>query len=256
MNYHFMRGNEDENKLREFMKDDNSDDERSSCCIFTDPPFGIRTELITQTIKSISSLYASINNTKLLPVFMIFPYFNEQHVRNEMPEMEMLDFQVTYMNHNAFSLNYNGRKEGSPVRIFTNIDSKLIKYPADYTNYRYCKACQRHVAKNNLHCAICNCCPSKNGSTYRHCEMCIKCVKPNYFHCSACGRCALKLNHDCKVFQQHQFCWMCEAKGHVELNCNFFKKFRNKKMNGKCKICSKAHNLMNCTLKWKFINKI
>lgn len=34
---------------------------------------------------------------------------------------------------------FKGRKEGSPIRILTNIDPALIKYPSNLSNYPLCK---------------------------------------------------------------------------------------------------------------------
>lgn len=251
-NHHFFNGNEDRVKLENFLEDSRKD-ERSHHCIFVDPPFAARTELLAFTLKLISHQYFKVNH-KLLPIFWVFPYFNERHVERDLPEMEMLDFQVTYTNHSAFKKDYKGRKEGSPVRIFTNI--KNVKYPSNVSNlYRYCQLCQRYVALNNRHCGVCKVCPSKNGSEYRHCDKCIKCVKSNYIHCNDCGRCTnltQKSNHDCKIYQAHQECWGCLEKGHVENKCKKLKKFKGK--NGKCRICNEKHNLRCCEVKWKYLN--
>lgn len=215
-NNYFFKGLGDEQKLVRFLTDSTTD-ERTHHCLFVDPPFAARTELLSETLSSISRLYHKLNR-KVLPIFWIFPYFNEHHVIKSMPQMEMMDYHVTYMNHYAFNDVYKGRKEGSVVRLFTNVPLDLIKYPTNLTNYRFCDTCCKFVSRNNLHCLICNSCPSKNGSTYRHCHMCQKCVKPNYLHCGTCGRCTQK-SHDCKTFQQHQTCWLCQEKGHVEKYC-------------------------------------
>lgn len=224
-NNYFFNGKKDEKKLELFLRNGNKD-ENSRHCLFTDPPFAARTELLTNTIRTISSLYFRMNH-KLLPVFWIFPYFNECHIQKYMPEMEMLDYQVTYMNHHAFNNTYKGRKEGSVVRIFTNIPQNLIKYPSSLTDYRFCKSCNRFVSKTNVHCNICKSCPSKNGSTYKHCKLCRKCIKPNYKHCNTCDRCTVT-NHDCKIFQMHQECRRCHEKGHVEKYCKLVRKQHKK----------------------------
>lgn len=220
-NHTFFNG--DEEKLINFMKTSH-DLENSQHCLFVDPPFAARTELLTITLRTIAQLYFK-QNRKILPIFWIFPYFNELHILREMPEMEMLDFQVTYKNHNAYNQESKTRKEGSPVRVFTNISQNLIEYPDFLSNlYRYCQHCQRHVAVNNKHCNICKICPSKNGSKYRHCSECTKCVKPNYSHCLNCGRCVQITNHNCKIYQLYQECKNCGTKGHVENFCRKFKK--------------------------------
>jgi hypothetical protein len=249
-NHHFFNGHEDEIKLEEFLKDDKGD-ERSHHCIFVDPPFAARTELLAITFRTISKIYFK-QTRKAMPIFWVFPYFNESHVVKELPEMEMMDFQVTYTNHDAFNQEYKGRKEGSPVRIFTNVNLSLIKYPQSLSKaYRHCKLCQKFVALSNKHCTICKVCPSKNGSVYRHCDKCIKCVKPNYVHCENCGRCVQKSNHDCKIYQSHQECWGCHERGHVEKNCKKLKKFKIKI--GKCRVCNEKHNLRNCKNKLKLL---
>jgi len=224
-NNYLFNGKKDEDKLELFLKNGNKD-EKSHHCLFTDPPFAARTELLTNTIRIICSIYFRMNH-KLLPVFWIFPYFNECHIQKYMPEMEMLDFQVTYMNHHAFNNEYKGRKEGSVVRIFTNISQNLIKYPPSLTDYRFCKACRRFVSISNVHCNFCKICPSKNGATYRHCKSCRKCIKPNYKHCGTCDRCTVT-SHDCKVFQRHQECKKCREKGHVEKYCKSVRNLNKK----------------------------
>lgn len=254
-NHYFFRKS-DEEKFKQFLNNDSDVSARSNHCLFTDPPFAARTELLSETIRTISSTFHQIR-PKILPVMWIFPYFNEHHIKKMMPEMEMLDFQVTYMNHRAYCDQYKGRKEGSPIRIFTNIDPKFIKYPSRFISYHLCRPCNRFVSNNNEHCKICKICPSKNGATYRHCQECIKCVKPNYVHCSACGRCAQKY-HDCTIYQQHQECWFCMKYGHVEIKCEqartLFKSRKHK--NGICIVCkgNTKHNLKVCPSKLKFLS--
>ncbi|KAG5676670.1 hypothetical protein PVAND_006488 [Polypedilum vanderplanki] len=248
LNNYFINGNVDEARLFDFIKEDTSLDSLSHHCLIMDPPFAARTELLCNTIKEVARKYFIIHK-KILPIFVIYPYFNENHVKKVMPEMEMLEYQVTYMNHYAFNENYKGRKEGSPIRIFTNIDQRHIKYPS-LPNYRFCKFCHRFVALNNLHCRICKICPSKNGATYHHCNRCIKCVKPNYVHCEECDRCVQKTEHECKTYQIHQECWYCFEKGHVEKYCKFMKKHQRSNSNGFCRICKdKRHNLITCPSK-------
>lgn len=254
-NHHFFDGPNEEKKLRRFLKDDDSSSSRH--CLFTDPPFAARTELLTATIQAIKSLYQRTNHHKILPIMWIFPYFNESHIQHQMPEMEMLDFQVSYMNHRTFRDNYKGRKEGSPIRIFTNISPTLVKYPLNFTKYRFCKSCKRYVSTANRHCQICGKCPSKNGSTYRHCPDCILCVKPNYVHCKTCNRCVQQMKHDCVAYQSHQECWFCSQRGHVEKNCQFMKRYKKRK-DGNCVVCKgkQKHNLRCCPSKQKYLENI
>lgn len=252
LNNHFL--NEDEDKLLNFLRDD--DNNNSQHCLFSDPPFAARTELLASAFREFSTKFHKVNSHhKMLPMFLIFPYFNEPHIQKEMPELEMLDFQVSYMNHKAYHEGFKGRKEGSPVRIFTNIDPRLIKFPMRFKGYRFCSFCSRSVAINNTHCKICQACPSKNGAKYSHCPSCILCFKPNYIHCSSCNRCVPKTNHNCSIYQEHQQCWFCSQRGHVEKNCKFMKKFKQKKT-GDCAICpgKEKHNLRKCPMKEKLFN--
>lgn len=244
-------------KLEKFMSDE--DPVRSSHCLFTDPPFAARTELLVETIKSFAILYNQLNNHhKILPVIWIFPYFMEHYIVKYMPGMVMLDFHVSYMNHKTYNDNYKGRKEGTPVRIFTNIDPTHIRYPKSFTNYRYCKECRRYVSKTNVHCRICKVCPSRNGATYKHCNKCILCVKPNYIHCKNCERCVQKTSHDCQAYQKYQECWICNERGHVEKYCNFRKKLNCiKKSIGGCLLCGDKklkHNLKCCPKRKELFN--
>lgn len=252
-NNHFFNGRNDERKLIEFLQDDHPNE--SQHCLFSDPPFAARTELLSFTFRKVASLFNRVNSHhKVLPMFLIFPYFNEHHIQKEMPEMQMLDFQVSYRNHRTFHDGFKGRKAGSPIRIFTNVDPSLIKFPSRFVNYRFCPACRRYVCINNNHCGICKTCPSKNGATYRHCQDCIMCVKPNYIHCKTCNRCVPKTNHDCADYQQHQECWFCKSRGHVEKNCDLMKKFRRRN-DGTCVVCKgkKKHHLKLCPSKIKYL---
>lgn len=85
-----------------------------------DPPFGGRVEPLADTVNAIMKVY---KNGKL-PVFWVFPYFMEQHLFNNFPDFTMLDYKVDYDNHPLFKKDEKGRKFGSPVRIFTNVDPK------------------------------------------------------------------------------------------------------------------------------------
>lgn len=190
-NYFFEN---ESHKLETFMKDDND----CELCLFLDPPFGCRTELIATSIQQISQLYRKTNNHfKIVTIFWIFPYYQERYITNVMPQMEMMDFEISYDNHKVFCREYKGRKEGSPIRSFTNVDLSLISYPSNYDEYVFCKRCTKFVSVKNKHCLICKICPSKNGATYKHCKKCRICVKPNYVHCDKCLRCVQQANHDC-----------------------------------------------------------
>ena len=153
-------------------------------------------------------------------VLWCFPYYLEERVREGLPSLRMLDYRVCYENHNFFhdgrtietvhSKDGEGadekpqtkeerrkrrklekarekrvkramKKQRSPIRIFTNVMPLSIFEMPKEEGYRYCEACQKHVDRNNTHCDLCGCCPSKDGRTWRHCELCNKCVKPGMY---------------------------------------------------------------------------
>lgn len=220
-------------------------------CLVTDPPFGCRTEPLAHTLQLIAQSYRQINSTlNILPVMLIFPYYMETYVRNVMPELEMLDYKINYTNHQTYHDGVRGRVHGSPVRIFTNIEQRLIKLPEGYL---FCNLCQRWASPDNKHCPKCKLCPSKNGSTYVHCDRCETCVKPSYRHCEECGRCAQQVGHDCRVYQENQICWICRQKGHIEKKCEKWNERcgvvrRKKRAKRVCVICGRlGHNEKNCT---------
>ncbi|XP_055599890.1 rRNA N6-adenosine-methyltransferase ZCCHC4 [Uranotaenia lowii] len=218
-------------------------------CIFTDPPFGCRTELLARSINEINRMYNKTNcvTQHVLPTFWIFPYFMENYVRTEMPSMEMIDYHVEYTNHGTYHNKEKGLKHGSPVRFFTNILQELIRLPKDQ-GYVYCKQCRRSVHKTNKHCKICNSCTSKNGSTYKHCTKCNWCVKPNYIHCQKCGRCTQRQDHECNIYSAQLSCRICSKKGHTERKCSFWKLHNVKIHNGGCLVCgSSKHTLCECS---------
>lgn len=94
-----------------------------------DPPFGGRVEPLADTVNAIITEYQKSTEDKL-PVFWVFPYFMEPHLLNSLPELVMLDYKVDYDNHPLFTKDQKGRKYGSPVRIFTNVDSKYVIFSA------------------------------------------------------------------------------------------------------------------------------
>lgn len=91
--------------------------------IIIDPPFGGRVELLSETLKKINNLYQTVNKrSNSLEIMWIFPYFMEPQILNSLPNFHMLDYKVDYENHPLFQDGLKGRKHGSPVRIFTNIN--------------------------------------------------------------------------------------------------------------------------------------
>lgn len=229
----------------------------SKTCIFTDPPFACRTEPLSFTLKTVAQSYKNVNSIyHVLPIFWVFPYFMENYIQNVMPEMTMIDYKVNYTNHKLYHNGSNGRKNGSPIRIFTNIPLNLIPLPVS-EGYRYCKHCGKFTFKENAHCQKCFDCPSKNGSRYVHCNLCALCVKPYYKHCKNCDRCTQVANHNCDAYQRNITCWICMTKGHNEVNCEKWAKLNTKMLKTKkkslkiskkiCLLCNKAgHNERNC----------
>jgi len=148
--------------------------------------------------------------------FGFFPYFMEPQILNSCPNFHMLDFKVQYDNHPLFQNSSKARKQGSPVRIFTNISPSLIKLPEDA--YKFCHECNKWVSKENRHCNLCKACTSKNGETYIHCKICQRCIKPNWQHCSDCGRCA-QVAHRCGKISFTGVCLQCKEPGHKKSEC-------------------------------------
>lgn len=211
-NNHFFAGQAAQISFHRFLRNEN-------CCIFTDPPFGCRTEPLVHTLQTLSQTYRKINHTNdVLPIFWVFPYFMETYITKLMPEMEMCDYKVNYTNHETYHAGHDGRKQGSPVRLFTNVPVHQIDL-ATVEAYRLCKKCNKWVAHENQHCNRCKKCPSKNGAPYVHCNLCELCVKPTYRHCNNCWRCTQIEHHECHKYQMQLKCPICLQKGHNELNC-------------------------------------
>lgn len=93
--------------------------------LITDPPFGGRVEPLAFTLTTINDEYKNVNKIKDdLAMFWVFPYFMEPQILNSLPNFSMLDYKVLYDNHSSFQNGPKGRKQGSPVRIFTNVDPR------------------------------------------------------------------------------------------------------------------------------------
>lgn len=249
-NHHFFDSIVTQNTFSNFLQNIESKDR---LCLFMDPPFGCRTELLAKTIGKINHRYNELNLLvqHVLPVFWVFPYFMEMYIRKELPSMDMSDYRVCYINHKTYHSGRNGLKHGSPIRLYTNVPLESFKLPFN-EGYRFCLKCNKCVHRSNVHCTICNKCASKNGATYTHCKKCNWCVKPNYKHCNKCGRCAQK--HECNVYQKQITCRICLNKGHVELSCRIWKYFKSfsRYRNG-CMLCGKTKHTINNCLKRKLI---
>ncbi|KAI8038357.1 rRNA N6-adenosine-methyltransferase ZCCHC4 [Drosophila gunungcola] len=225
--------------------------------IVTDPPFGCRTELISHTLRSLRKLHNKINQLPSTPlsIFFIFPYYSANHIKQEMPEMEMCDYRINYTNHLRYTnVGKQSRFCGSPVRMFTNVPLRLLHLPEE-EGYKYCQKCDLHTAKENIHCNRCGICASLNGQLYRHCESCDVCVKPNYVHCKNCRRCTQREGHNCSFYQTKQHCWLCGVQGHIETNCLKFRKRKLMHTNG-CLLCGKKnHRERRCTHRKKYFRE-
>ncbi|XP_053686310.1 rRNA N6-adenosine-methyltransferase ZCCHC4 [Sabethes cyaneus] len=243
-NHHFYEGVAAQDVLISFLQ---TGEQKDRVCLFTDPPFGCRTELLANTILKLNQLYNATNLLvqHVLPAFWVFPYFMEAYIKKEMPSMEMSDYHVSYTNHKTYHNGKKSLKHGSPIRLFTNVPLESFKLPFN-EGYKFCLKCNKSVHKTNTHCVICNKCASKNGASYMHCTKCNVCVKPNYKHCYKCGRCAQK--HECRFYQNQIICRICLVKGHTELSCSFWKHFNKFKRHYKgCIICGKnTHIIQNC----------
>jgi len=168
--------------------------------IVLDPPFGARPELIQN---SLECLKKCLPTNVEISIFWIFPYFMEKKLQQDGVQMNMSKYRVNYTNHKEFSGDSNGRKFGSPVRIFTNVDLKCLPVPKN-EDYRMCEKCEYFVSSEDVHCNICNTCPSKDGRPYSHCNICCRCVKITYTHCLQCQRCHLPVSCNSNLTDQMQ----------------------------------------------------
>ncbi|XP_049873750.1 rRNA N6-adenosine-methyltransferase ZCCHC4 [Pectinophora gossypiella] len=216
-NDYLFNGNNDEKVLKKFFKSS----KEGGICVVMDPPFGGRVEPLIQTLRDLSSIYRKTFDkpeNEIIPVIWAFPYFSEPYIKNLMPEIKMHDYQVEYENHKKFQNGKKGRKNGSPVRFFTNLPLATIDLSND-SNYKLCEKCKFWVSSSNNHCNKCKECTSKNGMTYKHCNACKRCVKPTFFHCPDCKRCVQEKGHVCGVTVESQSCYNCMEKGHKKSEC-------------------------------------
>ncbi|KAM7540358.1 hypothetical protein Aperf_G00000037203 [Anoplocephala perfoliata] len=166
----------------------------SSCkgrtVIFCDPPFGV---LMEPLVISLNNLKKSITNSEVFLMITI-PYFLGKKLFKAAPELKMLDYKVTYVNHVRFmSTGHDGnnsKRRISVVRLFTDVPSQEIKPPKGIENqYWFCEICQRYSDSTNKHCQLCKACTTMHGDTYNHCTACNACRPPSYQHCNKCNRC-------------------------------------------------------------------
>lgn len=211
-NHHFFENDTDYEVYLKFMQCDANE----NLILIMDPPFGGLVEVLANNYLKISAQWKELNNSSSeLPLFWIFPYFMEAKIMEHLPSMKMMDYKINYENHKYFKDGPSGRKSGSPVRIFTNIDLAEIKLPD--CDYRFCAICKRYVQKENKHCEICDKCTSKDGKTYKHCHLCNRCVKPSRFHCTQCQMCVLQ-DHVCGK-PVNLGCHICGDQSHKQKSC-------------------------------------
>ncbi len=164
--------------------------------VVTDPPFGGKCELIAATLAAITDDWRKFgHHRKDIKIIWVFPYFMEDKVISSVPALKMLDYQVAYTNHKSLKR----RKQGSPVRFFTNLAPSAFDLSACDGSYHFCAHCKMWVCAANRHCAECGACTSKNGAPYSHCAKCGRCVRDSWRHCTRCDRCALP-DHPCDLF--------------------------------------------------------
>ncbi|XP_069137703.1 rRNA N6-adenosine-methyltransferase ZCCHC4-like [Argopecten irradians] len=212
-NHHFFDGHTSEEVFKQFM----SEEEGKRIAMVMDPPFGGMVEALAATYNKISQQWRTLSgktNTTDLPILWFFPYFMEKRIKECLPNTQMLDYKVDYDNHMLFRGDV--KKQGSPVRIFTNLSPESVVLPSS-EGYWFCKVCSRYSAKENLHCDVCDCCPSKDGRTYKHCFKCDRCVKPSKQHCDTCKICQLQ-DHRCGKPLSNG-CHICGALDHKRRNC-------------------------------------
>ncbi|XP_015116387.1 rRNA N6-adenosine-methyltransferase ZCCHC4 [Diachasma alloeum] len=223
-NNHFFT-EESQEVFNDFLTQDNG----KNIFLVCDPPFGGRVEFMSQTIKSITDSHRILNkldNNETLKIFFVLPYFMESIMLNKsnprgvdggLKDLKMSDYKVDYENHPLFVTGSSGRKYGSPVRIFTNVSLNLLKLPED--GYKWCKRCDKWVARENKHCKLCKSCTSKDGRRYRHCKICNRCVKPTWKHCDKCERCVLE-KHVCGIKPKITGeCFTCCGTDHIAKDC-------------------------------------
>ncbi|GAB0092934.1 Zinc finger CCHC domain-containing protein 4 [Sergentomyia squamirostris] len=243
-NGYFFESPENEEKLKRFLIKGEDD----QIGIFLDPPFACRTELLAQCIYNLGQISRQVNKNvpDILTIFLILPYFMENYINQDLPQLEMLDYKVSYVNHSVFRNESDAGRFGSPVRIFTNALPSLIRLPKS-EGYRECRKCRRWVSRENNHCPICRKCTSKNGGSYKHCNKCGICVKDFYKHCNSCDRCVQAFDHECGDYQRGASCWICRQRGHVEKNCSLSRKRGKRTSTRVCGIClKKNHSELIC----------
>ena len=91
----------------------------SKLLIMVDPPFGAKAELVWRAVQRFREQVEALNISASVWVVWVFPYFMERQVAAA-SGLAMADYRVTYSNHKDFG-EEGGRKQGSAVRLFTDI---------------------------------------------------------------------------------------------------------------------------------------
>jgi len=232
MNFHFFQPQISLSRLQEFIRSSNS-----SLAVIVDPPFGARPELIINTLNNINTIIKKSGVKFIQPnIFWVFPYFHEKKLKEcKELKMNMCHYRLGYMNHKEYSGGEGGRKQGSPVRLFTNLPLGSLPLPRE-DGYKHCPSCSFFVADTNVHCKLCNACTSKDGRPYVHCEPCGRCVKETYVHCESCSRChltAFKCTKDSEEASKEADKAQPPPKENPQKQSNKRKKKNNIKKNGK-----------------------
>jgi len=174
LNHHFYQESGEAN-LKKFFKGS------KRLAIVVDPPFGSILSALEKSLDKLKKSFLSVVPKGQLSVIVFLPIFIGKHLDG----MSMVDYKVTYSNH----AHYKHRNK-TIVRMFTDIDRKLFKLPAE-EGYKFCETCQRYVSSENQHCALCDSCTTTFGPAFKHCDTCEKCVKSQYAHCLECKKCHL-----------------------------------------------------------------
>jgi hypothetical protein len=130
MNFHFFHPDSGSSVYRDFLSE-LANGGSNSLAIVLDPPFGARHEILAASLQRIRRDALRLGKVSTT-LFWIFPYFMEKKLVSEETglELAMSDYRVGYENHREFSGTPGlGRKQGSPVRIFTNMPLRQVLVP-------------------------------------------------------------------------------------------------------------------------------
>ncbi len=137
MNFHFFHADSAASVYKDFLSElaanmpgDDKDSAGGRLAVVLDPPFGARHEILAATLRRIQRDARRLSGGRTsAKIFWIFPYFMERKIVQESSlDLVMSDYRVTYENHRDYSgaATKGGRKQGSPVRIFTNVPLRSV----------------------------------------------------------------------------------------------------------------------------------